>query len=101
MAKLSLIARDKKRTKLEAKYRTKRTELKELAREAYIRGDIPWEIHKVLQELPKNSHLNRIRKRCRLCWRPISVYRKFGLCRLCLRKFAMRGFIPGLVKASW
>lgn len=101
MAKLSLIARDKKRSKLEKKYQTKRAELKELARKAYIRGEIPWEIHKQLQALPRNSHFTRVRKRCRLCGRPRSVYRKFSLCRLCLRKFAMQGFIPGLVKASW
>jgi len=101
MAKLSLIARDKKRATLEKKYRTKRAELKELARQSYIRGEIPWEVHQQLQELPKNSHRNRIRNRCRCCGRPRAVYHKFGLCRLCLRKYAMKGYIPGLVKASW
>ena len=39
--------------------------------------------------------------RCRRCGRPRSVYRKFGLCRNKLREAAMRGDVPGLVKASW
>ena len=39
--------------------------------------------------------------RCLQCGRPRSVYRRFGLCRLCLRDLARQGQIPGLVKASW
>jgi len=39
--------------------------------------------------------------RCRNCGRPRAVFRKFGLCRICLRKLAHQGEIPGVVKASW
>ena len=39
--------------------------------------------------------------RCQICGRPRSVYRDFGLCRICLRKMANEGLIPGLKKASW
>jgi small subunit ribosomal protein S14 len=39
--------------------------------------------------------------RCQLCGRPRSVYRKFGLCRICLREQAHKGNIPGMTKASW
>ncbi|TMI79896.1 MAG: type Z 30S ribosomal protein S14 [Bacillati bacterium ANGP1] len=39
--------------------------------------------------------------RCRSCGRPRAVFRKFGLCRICLRTLAHRGEIPGVVKASW
>ena len=39
--------------------------------------------------------------RCLCCGRPRSVYRKFMLCRICLRLRANRGEIPGLTKASW
>jgi len=39
--------------------------------------------------------------RCRKCGRPRAVYRKFGLCRVCLRELAHAGEIPGLTKASW
>jgi small subunit ribosomal protein S14 len=39
--------------------------------------------------------------RCQACGRPRSVYRKFMLCRICLRQFAHKGLIPGMTKASW
>ena len=39
--------------------------------------------------------------RCRRCGRPRAVYRKFGLCRLCLREAAHKGYVPGMVKSSW
>jgi small subunit ribosomal protein S14 len=39
--------------------------------------------------------------RCRLCGRPRAVYRKFGICRICFRKLADGGLIPGVRKASW
>jgi small subunit ribosomal protein S14 len=39
--------------------------------------------------------------RCRRCGRPRGYFRKFGLCRICLRELAHRGVIPGLTKSSW
>ena len=39
--------------------------------------------------------------RCRKCGRPRAVYRKFGLCRICLRTMAHEGNIPGMTKSSW
>ena len=39
--------------------------------------------------------------RCTRCGRPRSVYRKFGLCRVCLRELANKGELPGVTKASW
>ena len=43
----------------------------------------------------------RLRNRCRLCGRPRAYIRKFGLCRICFRKFALEGHIPGVQKSSW
>ena len=43
----------------------------------------------------------RVHSRCRRCGRPRAVYRKFGLCRICLRELAHNGFIPGMTKSSW
>jgi small subunit ribosomal protein S14 len=48
---------------------------------------------------PKFS--TRQKNRCKQCGRPRAYYRDFGLCRICMRKFALAGQIPGLVKASW
>lgn len=39
--------------------------------------------------------------RCSICGRPKSVYRDFGLCRVCFRKMASEGFLPGVRKSSW
>ncbi|WP_075890779.1 MULTISPECIES: type Z 30S ribosomal protein S14 [Actinomyces] len=39
--------------------------------------------------------------RCNRCGRPRSVYRKFGLCRVCLRELALKGELPGITKSSW
>ncbi|MDN6028426.1 MAG: type Z 30S ribosomal protein S14 [Lactobacillus sp.] len=44
---------------------------------------------------------SRAYTRCERCGRPHSVYRKFGLCRICLKELAHKGQIPGLKKASW
>jgi small subunit ribosomal protein S14 len=39
--------------------------------------------------------------RCRLCGRPRGYLRKFQMCRICFRNLALRGEIPGVIKASW
>ncbi|MCD6320172.1 MAG: type Z 30S ribosomal protein S14 [Candidatus Desulfofervidaceae bacterium] len=43
----------------------------------------------------------RKRNRCPLCGRPRAFLRKFGVCRICFRTLALRGEIPGVIKASW
>ena len=48
---------------------------------------------------PKFS--TRTVRRCRVCGRPRAVYRKFGLCRICLREMAHAGELPGVQKSSW
>ena len=43
----------------------------------------------------------RSKNRCKICGRPRGYLRKFGMCRICFRKLAGQGQIPGLIKASW
>jgi small subunit ribosomal protein S14 len=43
----------------------------------------------------------QVRNRCKLCGRPRGYIRRFGLCRICFRQYALDGKIPGVVKASW
>jgi small subunit ribosomal protein S14 len=43
----------------------------------------------------------RAYSRCNRCGRPRAVFRKFGLCRICLRDLAHQGVIPGMTKSSW
>ena len=52
-----------------------------------------------LQSAPKFS--TRHRNRCKVCGRVWGYYCKFELCRVCLRVYALRGEIPGVIKASW
>lgn len=101
MAKTSVTERNKKRENLVAKYRERKDALQALAHAAYVNGEIPWDVYKKMQSLPRNAHSTRIKKRCRLCGRPHGVFRRFGMCRLCLRKYAMLGYVPGVVKSSW
>jgi len=49
----------------------------------------------------KKKFVVRQHNRCRLCGRPRGYYRDFDICRLCFRELALRGEIPGIIKASW
>jgi small subunit ribosomal protein S14 len=101
MAKKSMIARDAKRAKLVAKYAAKRAELKAVIYSPESSEDDVWAAQQKLQKMPRDASATRIQRRCRITGRPHAVYRKFGLCRNKLREAAMRGDVPGLVKASW
>ena len=101
MAKKSMVARENKRTKMVEKYAAKRRELKAVIENASSSEEDVWNAQKKLQSLPRDASPCRQQRRCRLTGRPHAVYRKFGLCRNQLREAAMRGDVPGLVKASW
>ena len=101
MAKTSIIEREKKRVKVVAKYATKRAELKQVVGDRNASDDERWQAQMQLQKLPRNASPVRLRRRCGETGRPRGVYRKFGLGRNKLREAAMRGDVPGLVKASW
>ncbi len=101
MAKKSMIARELKRTKSVAKFAQKRAELKATITGTDSSDEQVWEAMIKLQKLPRDSSPARQRNRCRITGRPHGVYSKFGLCRNKLREAAMRGDVPGLVKASW
>jgi small subunit ribosomal protein S14 len=49
----------------------------------------------------RRKYPNRVRNRCNVCGRSRGYFRRFGLCRICLREMALRGEIPGVVKSSW
>ena len=101
MAKISIIEREKKREKVVKKYAGKRAELKKIIGDRGASDDERWQAQLQLQKLPRNASPVRLRNRCGQTGRPRGVYRKFGLGRNKLREAAMRGDVPGLVKASW
>ncbi len=101
MAKKSMINRELKRTKLAARYAAKRAALKAIIMDTEAAPEERDAARIKLQKLPRDSSPSRGRNRCRLTGRPHGYYRKFGLGRNELRRLAMEGHVPGLVKASW
>ncbi|PLW67535.1 30S ribosomal protein S14 [Pseudohalioglobus lutimaris] len=101
MAKKSMIARENKRARMVAKYAGKRSALKAILADVNASDEEKWDAQVALQKLPRDASPVRQQRRCQVTGRPHAVYRKFGLCRNKLREAAMRGDVPGLVKASW
>ncbi len=89
MARKSLIARERKRERLVARYAEKRKALKEACD------------YEGLDKLPRNASPVRLHNRCKLTGRPKGYMRKFGISRVTFREMASDGKIPGVTKASW
>lgn len=101
MAKKSMIERDKKRRRLEAKYKDRAAEYRKAIKDPKLPLDQKFEIQLKLSGLPRDASKCRQRNRCVLTGRPRGYYRHFGLCRIMLRELAAFGQIPGLKKSSW
>jgi len=101
MSKVSLINREKKRARLVTKYAAKREQLQAVIKDTSLSDDDRMQARLQLQKLPRNASPTRQRNRCMLTGRPRGVFRKFGLGRGKLREIAMRGEVPGIIKASW
>ena len=101
MAKTSMVNRERKRERLVEKYAEKRAALKRIIKDMSLTAEERKEARIKLNKMPRDSSPSRLRNRCSLTGRPNGYYRKFGLGRNMLREAAMRGAIPGLVKASW
>ena len=101
MAKLAVKLRDQKRRKMVEKFKAKRAALLEIIHDSRASEDARDQARAKLQQLPRDSSPVRLRNRCALTGRPRGVFSKFGLGRSKLRDIAMRGEIPGVIKASW
>jgi len=101
MAKTSMVNRELKRIKLAKKFAAKRAALKAIITDSKMSIEARDQARIKLSKLPRDSSPSRIRNRCRLTGRAHGYYRKFGLGRNELRRLAMEGHVPGLVKASW
>ena len=101
MAKTSMINRDIKRKKLVKRYAGKRAELKKTISSTTASYEDKIAAAEKLQKLPRDSSPSRVRNRCELTGRSRGVYAKFGLGRNKLRDLALRGEVPGVIKASW
>lgn len=101
MAKKSMLERQRKRTRLVARYAAKRNELHKILRDPKVDDAAKDAARVKLQKMPRDASPVRLRNRCAVSGRPQGYYRKFGLGRNKLREATMRGEIPGLSKASW
>jgi small subunit ribosomal protein S14 len=101
MAKMSLINREQKRRDTVKKYAVKRAVLNAAISNMSLSEEDRAAARLKLQSLPRDSSPVRLRNRCALTGRPRGTFRKFGLGRIKIREYAMRGEIPGVVKASW
>jgi small subunit ribosomal protein S14 len=101
MAKTSIVNRNEKRRVLVKKFAAKRAALEAIANNLKLGQEERYEARLKLQKLPRDSSPVRVRNRCALTGRPRGTYRKFGMGRNKLREIAMRGEIPGVIKASW
>jgi small subunit ribosomal protein S14 len=101
MAKTSMVNRELKRMKLVKRHAVKRSKLRAMTKDMTLGDEERKQARLKLNMMPRDSSPSRIRNRCKLTGRAHGYYRKFGLSRNKLREAAMRGDIPGLVKASW
>ena len=101
MAKSCMVNREIKRMRMVNKFSSKRTELKAIVKNTSLSDDERRDAREKLNKLPRDANPIRMRNRCAITGRAHGYYRKFGLSRNKLREAAMRGEIPGLVKASW
>ena len=101
MAKSSMVEREKRRIHLSKKLYNKRASLRNIIKSHEASMEEKLAASEKLQKLPRDSSASRVTNRCAITGRPKGFYRKFGLGRIKVREAAMRGDIPGLVKASW
>jgi small subunit ribosomal protein S14 len=101
LAKLALKNREAKREALVKKFANKRAGLKAVIDDSTRSMEERMDARRKLEALPRDASPSRLRNRCEITGRPRGTFRKFGLARGKIREAAMRGDIPGLVKASW
>ena len=101
MAKICMVNRERRRERIVRKYAVKRTALRTRIVDLSLSDEERSAAAEEFHALPRDSSPVRQHNRCRITGRAHGYYRKFGLARTKLREAAMRGDIPGLVKASW
>ena len=101
MAKKALINREVKRVALAKKYAAKRAAIFSVIHNMDATDEERFEARLKFQSIPRNAAPVRQRRRCAITGRPRGVFRKFGLGRIKVREIAIRGAIPGVIKASW
>jgi small subunit ribosomal protein S14 len=101
MAKISKVVKNERRKKMAANYAVRRAAAKKIINSP---RSTPEEVDAAvikLQKMPRDASPIRVRNRCSQSGRSRGYLRKFGISRIALRKLALEGQIPGVVKSSW
>jgi small subunit ribosomal protein S14 len=101
VAKTSQVYRGQKRERLIKKHAARRSELRTLLKDPAVSLDDKRAALARLEKLPLNSCPTRLTRRCLLTGRSRGYYRKFKMSRIMLRKLALQGRVPGVIKSSW
>ena len=101
MAKVGMIQRDVKRSRLNKQFAEKRARLKAIIMNKETSAEDRFAAMLALDELPTNGAKTRQRNRCAVTGRPRGFFRQFKLCRNQLREKALLGELPGVTKSSW
>ena len=101
MTRLSLVERESRKERTVKKYAAKRQAIFQIINNAQASDSDKYNARVELQKLPRDSSPSRGRNRCSLTGRPRGTFRKFGIGRNKLRDLALKGEIPGVIKASW
>ncbi|MCZ6507105.1 MAG: 30S ribosomal protein S14 [Acidobacteria bacterium] len=101
MASQCKIAKNVRQERLIEMYREQRAELKAVWLDSDRSPEDREHAVRQLRKLPRDSSPTRYRNRCNITGRPRGYYRKFGISRIGLRELALRGELPGVIKASW
>ena len=101
MAKLAVKLRQQNRRRTVEKFKARRAALLDTLRNVRATDEARDEARIALQKLPRDASPVRLRNRCALTGRPRGVFRKFGIGRNKLRDLALKGEVPGVIKASW
>ena len=95
------IEKDKQRRQLFQSNELKRRQYKLIIENLALPAEVRAQAVVLLNNLPRSSSPVRLRNRCALTGRPRGTFRKFGIARNKLRELALKGEVPGVIKASW
>ncbi len=101
MARKAVLNRNDRRAQLIKRYAPVRVALRKILKDPNVSMEEKLKAQHALQKLPRDSCPVRYRNRCRITGRSRGVFRQFGISRSILRKLAMNGEIPGVIKSSW
>lgn len=101
MAKISKVVKNEMRKRQVANWTERRLALKKIINNPLSTTEQVDEAVMKLQKMPRDASPIRVRNRCSQSGRPRGFVRKFGISRVALRKLALEGQIPGVVKSSW